>query len=75
VRRRPHRVEHVARVHDEVHVPLQDLIHNPLVGALNVNLPLVAVGGGIQPRVAAVAEVRIRDVGYADYTSTFLSRC
>jgi hypothetical protein len=52
-------------VHDEVHVPSQDLIHRPLVGALHVHLPLVAVGGGIEPRVAAVPEMRIRDVGYA----------
>jgi hypothetical protein len=46
-------------MHHEVHVPSQDLIHRPLIGALHVHLALVAVGVGIQPRVAAVAEVSV----------------
>jgi hypothetical protein len=52
-------------MHDQVHLPLQNSFHRPLVGALYVHLPLVAVGLRVEPRVAAVPEVRIRDVGYA----------
>jgi hypothetical protein len=43
----------------EIHIPLQYFVHRPLIGPLNVNLALVAVGVGIKPRVAAVAEVSV----------------
>ena len=67
VRRRTHRVEHVAGVDYEVHVPLQDGVHRPLVSLLNVHLPLVAVRGRVQLRVPRVTQMRVRDVGYTNY--------
>ena len=59
----PHRVEGVAGVDHQVHVPLQDGVHSPPVSLLNVNLPLVAPRLRAQPRVAGVPQVRIRNVG------------
>ncbi len=75
VRRGPHRVEDVAGVDHQVHVPLQDGVHRPPVGLLDVHLPLVAARLGVELRVAGVPEVRIRDVGYAYYGSCDPSRC
>jgi hypothetical protein len=65
--RGPHGVEDITGVDNDVHIPLQDGIDGPPVGLLDVNLPLVAVGFGIQPRVPRVPEMRIRDVRYTNY--------
>ena len=62
--RRPDRVEDVARVNDEIHIPLQDGVNGPSVSLLDVDLALVAARLGIELRVPRVAEVCIRDVGY-----------
>jgi len=71
MRRRAHRIEDVAGVDDQVHIPLQDGVHSPPVSLLNVNLPLVAPRLRAQPRVAGVPQVRIRNVG--DPYDLFLS--
>jgi hypothetical protein len=73
VRRRAYRVEYVAGVDHQVHVPLQDGVNSSRVRLLNVNLPLVSPRLGVQLRVPCVPKVRIRDVGYAYYVSAFLS--
>ena len=67
VRRRTHRVEDVARVEHEVHLPLQDGVNRPSVRLLYVYLALVAVGFGTELRVPGVSQVRIRDVCDSDY--------
>ena len=72
MRRRPDRVEDVAGVDDEVHIPLQDGVDGPPVSLLDVDLPLVAARLGMELRVPAVPQVRIRDVGYAYYVSVVL---
>jgi hypothetical protein len=58
-----HRIEDVAGVDHDVHVPLQDSVHGPPVGVLDVDLSLVAVRYRVEPRVPRVPEMRIRDVG------------
>ena len=68
VRRRTHRVEDVARVDHEVHILLQDGVNRPPVSFLYVYLALVAVGLGAELRKPGVSQVRIRDMGYADYS-------
>jgi hypothetical protein len=73
VRRRAYRVEYVAGVDHQVHVPLQDGVNRPRVRLLYVNLPLVSPGLGVQLRVPRVSKVRIRDVGYAYYADDLLS--
>jgi hypothetical protein len=72
VRSGPDRVKDVAGVNNDVNVPLQDGVDRPSVGLLDVDLPLVAVRLGVEPRVARVPEMRIRDVGYADYVVEIL---
>jgi hypothetical protein len=54
MRRRAHRIEDVAGVDDQVHIPLQDGVHSPPVSLLNVHLPLVAARLGMELRVPAV---------------------
>jgi hypothetical protein len=57
---------------DEVHVPLQDGVDGPSIGLLNVDLALVAAGFGMELRVPGVTQVRVRDVGYANYGPAIL---
>ena len=73
MRRRAHRIEDVAGVDDKVHIALQDGVNSPPVSFLDVHLPLVTARLGMELRVPAVPQMRIRDVGYADYISAFLS--
>jgi hypothetical protein len=56
-------------VDHQVHIPLQDSVHRPPVGLLDVHLPLVATRLLMEFRVPRIPQVRIRDVGYADYGS------
>jgi hypothetical protein len=71
--RGPYGVEDITGVDHDVHVPLQDGVDRPPVGLLDVNLPLVAVRHGVESRVPRVPEMRIRDVGYANYVGMVLS--
>jgi hypothetical protein len=57
---------------DEVHVPLQDGVDGPSIGLLNVDLALVAAGFRMELRVPGVTQVRVRDVGYANYGPAIL---
>src|SRR5829696_244066 len=66
VRRRPHRVEDIAGVDHQVHLPLQDGVNRPPVSLLNIHLPLVAACLGAKLRVPRVPQVRIRDVRYTN---------
>jgi hypothetical protein len=59
-------------VDDEVHLPLQDGVDGPPVGLLDVDLALVAARLGIELRVPGVTQVRVRDVGYANYVPAIL---
>jgi hypothetical protein len=59
-------------VYDEIHVPLQDRVDGPPVSLLNVDLALVAARLGVELRVPGVTQVRIRDVGYANYIPAIL---
>jgi hypothetical protein len=59
-------------VDDEVHVPLQDGVDGPSIGLLNVDLTLVAARLGMQLRVPGITQVRVRDVGYANYGPAIL---
>jgi hypothetical protein len=63
VRRGPDRIEDVAGVNHQVHITLQDGVHSPPVSLLDVHLPLVAARLGMELRVPAVPQMRIRDVG------------
>jgi hypothetical protein len=60
-------------VDHEVNFPLQDRVDSPRVSLLDVHLPLIAARLRVEFRVAGVPEVRIRDVGYADYVCMILS--
>jgi hypothetical protein len=59
-------------VNNDVHIPLQDGVDGPPVGLLDVDLALVAARLGIELRVPGVTQVRIRDVGYANYVPAIL---
>jgi hypothetical protein len=72
MRRRPDRVEDIARVDHQVHIPLQDGVHGPPVSLLDVHLPLVAASLGMELRIPAVPEMSIRDVGYTYYIVALL---
>jgi hypothetical protein len=54
MRCRAHRVEDVARVDHQVHVPLQYFVDSPSVRLLDVDLSLVAVGLWAELRVPGV---------------------
>jgi hypothetical protein len=60
-------------VDDKVHIALQDSVHSPPVGLLDVHLPLVAARLGMELRIPAVPEMSIRDVGYANYVPAILA--
>jgi hypothetical protein len=68
-----HRVEDIARVDHQVHIPLQDGIHGPPVSLLDVHLSLIAARLLMELRVPAVSQVRVRDVGYTYYIVALLS--
>jgi hypothetical protein len=59
-------------VDDKVYVPLQDGVDGPSIGLLNVDLALVAARLGVELRVPGVPQVRVRDVGYANYVCAIL---
>jgi hypothetical protein len=73
MRRGPDRIEDVAGVDDKVHIALQDSVHSPPVGLLDVHLPLVAARLGMELRIPAVPQMSIRDVGYTYYIVALLS--
>jgi hypothetical protein len=60
-------------VNDQVHIALQDGVHSPTVSLLDVHLPLVAARLGMELRIPAVPEMRIRDVGYANDVPAILA--
>ncbi len=62
MRRRPYRIEDVARVYDEVNISLQDGVYSPRVRLLYVYLSLVAPRLRTEPRVPRVSQVCVRDV-------------
>jgi hypothetical protein len=73
VRRGPDRIEDIAGVDHKVHIAFQDGIHSPPVSLLDVHLPLVATRFGMELRVPAVPQVRIRDVGDPYYLIPLLN--
>ena len=62
VRSRAHRVEDVAGVDYQVHIPLQDGVYSPPVSLLDVDLTLIPARLLVELRVPRVPQVRIRDV-------------
>jgi hypothetical protein len=59
-------------VDDEVNIPLQDGGDGPSVRLLDVDLALIAARLRVELGVPGVTQVRVRDVGYANYGPVIL---
>jgi len=73
MRRGPYRIEDVARMDNQVHIPIQNSVDGPPVSLLDVDLPLVAARLLMKLRIPRVPQVCVRDVSYTDYVSMILS--